>query len=34
MWVPLDTTVNNLLAAPQNSISYFQARDMAIAANT
>ena len=34
MWVPLDTTVNNLVWAPENSITYEQATGLAIAANT
>ena len=32
MWVPLDTTVNNLVWAPENSITYEQATGLAIAA--
>ena len=34
MWIPLDTTVNNLVRAPQNDLTYAQAHGMAIAANT
>lgn len=34
IWVPLDTTVNNLVWSPENHISYQQATALAIAANT
>jgi hypothetical protein len=34
LWIPLDTTVNNLVWAPQNNLTYAQAQGMAIAANT
>jgi hypothetical protein len=33
-WIPLDTTVNNLVWAPQNNLTYPQVSAMAIAANT
>lgn len=34
LWVPLDTTVNNIVWSPQNNLTYAQANAMAIAANT
>lgn len=34
LWVPLDTTVNNLVWAPANDVTYDQATALAIAANT
>ncbi len=34
MWVPLDTTVQNLVWNPNNNITYTQAQGMAVAANT
>ena len=34
LWIPLDTTVNNIVWAPQNNLTYMQASSIAIAANT
>lgn len=34
LWVPLDTTVQNLVRNPYNNITYAQAQGMVFAANT